>query len=129
MRERLVRLLIIGAAALLVLVLARSLTSQGKQAEINNSPISLPEIPIKKKLEELGGTILGKTVDLLPGTPKFEEGEEESEEAEPIEEPVKNIQQQTDSLIEAIKELPQDQLEAIKEQIRKEVCEEILMEE
>jgi hypothetical protein len=129
MRERLVRLLIIGAAALLVLVLARSLTGRGEEVKVNNSPVSLPEIPIKEKLEKLGGTILGKTVDLLPGTPTLEEGEEESEEAEPIEEPVKNIQLQTDSLIEAIKELPQDQLEAIKEQICKEVCEEILMEE
>ena len=129
MRERLVRLLIIGAVALLVLVLARSLTSQGKQTEINNSPINLPEIPIKEKLEELGGTILGKTVDLLPGTPKFEEAEGEIQETEPIEEPVKNVQLQTDSLIEAIKKLPQDQLKAVKEQIRKEVCEEVLMEE
>ena len=129
MRERLVRLLIIGAAALLVLVLARSLTGQGEKIKVNNSPISLPEIPIKEKLEELGGTILGRTVNLLPGTPEFEEGEKESKEAEPIEEPVKNIQLQTDSLIEAIKQLPQDQLEAVKEQIRKEVCEEILMEE
>ncbi len=47
---------------------------------------------------------------------------ESGQSAEPIEEPVKNIESQTETLIESLKSLPQDQLEAIKKQVFKEVC-------
>lgn len=83
----------------------------------------------------MGEKVLGTVVEKLPKAPNLEEVElegesvpenQETQEAEPIEEPVQNIQSQTQVLIETIKELPQDQIEAIKKQIYKELCEGLL---
>lgn len=41
---------------------------------------------------------------------------------DPIAEPVVNVKEQTNSLLESVKKLPQDQLEAIKKQLCKELC-------
>ena len=45
---------------------------------------------------------------------------------EPIMEPAQNIQEQTQALIESIKRLPEDQIEAIRKQVYKEVCDGLL---
>lgn len=102
------------------------------------SSLALPYFPIGESLENFGEKVLGKAVKILPGAPDLgetvqekEEGQVagESDEAEPIKEPAENVQKQTEILIETIKELPQDQLEAIKKQIYKEMCEGLLKEE
>lgn len=102
------------------------------------SSLALPHFPIGESLENLGEKVLGKAVQILPGAPDLgetvqekEEGQVagEADEVEPIKEPAENVQKQTEILIETIKELPQDQLEAIKKQIYKEICEGLLKEE
>lgn len=124
MRERLTRIFLLGLAALLIIALAKGLADWQSQTKVAGGSTSLPQLPIKEKIENLGEKVLGKAIRLLPGAPDLEIGQE----TEPIEEPVNNIQQQTEALIEAIKKLPQDQLEATKKQIYKEFCEGALKE-
>jgi len=122
MRERLTRIFLLGLAALLIIALAKGLADWQAQSKVAGESVSLPQVSVKEKLEDLGEDILGKAVKFLPGAPDLEV-DQVSQETEPIEEPVKNVQQQTQTLIEAIKKLPEDQLEAIKKQIQKEFCE------
>lgn len=119
MRERLTRIFLLGLAALLIIAFAKGLADWQAQSKVAGESTSLPQLSIKEKVEELGGDILGKAVKFLPGAPDLGV----SQETEPIEEPVENIHQQTETLIEAIKKLPQDQLKATKKQIQKEFCE------
>ena len=135
MRERLLRIFIIGAAALLIISVAKTVADWRGQTGKSREPRELPSVSLKDKLEDLGGEILGKTVKVLPGAQNISqisqevEVEQAGEETEPIEEPVKDVQRQTEILIELIKKLPEDQMEAIKEQIYKEVCEGVLSKE
>ena len=135
MRERLLRIFIIGAAALLIISVAKTVADWRGQTRESREPRELPSVSLKDKLEDLGGEILGKTVKVLPGGQNISqisqevETEQTGEETEPIEEPVKDVQRQTEILIELIKKLPEDQMEAIKEQIYKEVCEGVLSKE
>ncbi|HUS60200.1 MAG TPA: hypothetical protein VMX76_02345 [Nevskiaceae bacterium] len=131
-RDRLIRFLIIVLVAGLVLGLARTLVKRQQDPEAKSF-----QVPIKKKVEDWGEKVLGTVVEKLPKAPNLEEVEpegesapenQETQETEPIEEPVQNIQTQTQVLIETIKELPQDQIEAIKKQIYKEFCEKLLSE-
>lgn len=127
MRERLVRFLIIGLAAFLILSLARVVAGWQAQPKTADKSASFSQTPVKEKLEEWSGNVLGKAADLLPGVSERDEADQENQE--PIEKPVQDVQQQVDSLIEAIKKLPQDQLEATKKQIYKEFCKEVSDEE
>jgi hypothetical protein len=138
MKERLTRILIFSLIVLVTIVVIKGLSDRIRQSKAKGETIDLPQVPVKEELEDLGEKVLGEAAKILPGAPKFEEVEEseeveqtnqEVESTEPIKEPVKDVQKQTEILIETIKELPQDQLEAIKKQIWKEVCEEILIEE
>lgn len=125
MRESLLRILIfLGIVGLLVFVV-QSLARWQNQSKIAGESISLPIIPVKEKLEEFGEDVLGKAVSILPGAPDLGV----NQETEPIEEPMENVQKYTEALIEALKKLPEDQLEATKKQIRKEFCEGVLGEE
>ena len=45
---------------------------------------------------------------------------------EPIAEPIASIQNQSNQLVEAIQRLPEDQLKAVKKQLYKEFCENLL---
>ncbi len=130
MKERLIRIFIIILIALGVVVLVKSLVDwQGQSA---GEATGLPQLSIKEKVENLGEQVLGKAVMFLPGAPDLaieEHQEETAQEPEPIEKPVKDIEDLTEALIKALKALPQDQLEATKKQIRKEFCEGILSEE
>lgn len=127
MRERLIRIFLLGLAALLIIVLAKGLADWQTQQKVAGESISLPRLPIKEKIEDFGEKVLGKAIKVLPGAPDLEVNQED-QETEPIEEPVSNVQQQTEALIEAIKKLPQDQLEATKKQLYKEFCEGALKE-
>lgn len=124
MRERLTRIFLLGLAALLTIALAKGLADWQTQSKVAGESTGLPHLPIKEKIEDFGEKVLGKAIKILPGAPDLEI----DQEAEPIEEPVKNIHEQTESLIEAIKKLPQDQLEATKKQLYKEFCEGALKE-
>lgn len=132
MKERLIRILIVGLIILVMMMVVKGLSDWNRQAKVAGEMIDLPQVPVKEKLEDLGEKVLGEAVKVLPGAPKLEEVDQtnqETESTEPIEEPIGDIQKQTEALIEAIKKLPQNQLEATKKQIRKEFCEEILIEE
>lgn len=127
MRDRLTRIFLLGLAALLIIALAKGLADWQGQQRVAGESVSLPQVSVKEKLEDLGEDILGKTVEFLPGAPDLGV-DQADQETEPIEEPVKNVQQQTQTLIEAIKKLPEDQVEAIKKQLYKEICEPLLEE-
>ncbi len=127
MRERLKRIFVIILAALLIMGAVKFLAGWKGQVEISEKPADLSEAPVKEKLEDLGGEILGRSAEILQGI-STESKEGESQETEPIEEPVKSVQSQTEVLLEMIKKLPEDQLEAVKEQLYQEICEETLEE-
>lgn len=147
MRERLKRLVIIALVALLTVGLAKAFSDWQKKQSARGESLTAP---IKKKVENLGDKILGEIIGVLPGAPDLEktmsvgqtnqarpdsarqagevQGEQDqtNSEAEPINQPAQTIQKQTEALIETIKELPQDQIEAIKKQIYKDFCERLV---
>lgn len=110
-KQRLIRIsLLIGAAAI-VMVGAKQIASQNKS-------ITIPQIPIGT----MGEAVLGSAAQSLPQI--FGQVVKKNEN-EPISQPAENIQNQTQQLMESIKKLPQDQLEAIKKQLLKEFCEQL----
>lgn len=124
MQNRLVRLLLIVAVGGIVIFGFKALSGASAKSILK---------PVGEKIEDVGEGILGAAVKVLPNPPVFEAEEgssddsvfldEDGNEVEPIEEPVKNIEKQTEAIIEQIKNLPSDQIEAIKKQIYKEMCE------
>jgi len=134
-KERLVRLLVVTAVALATFGAVSLIIKQGKKA---NSQVTLFD-PIKKKVEQTAEKILGEAVEHLPKAPDLKKAagetgqtsqdKENEEEVEPIQQPVNNIEKQTEKLIEIIKELPQDQIEAIRKQLWKDLCEELKCDE
>ena len=124
--ERLKRVFLLIIVALVAIGLVKVSVGMMGETKISSGPVNLTEMPVKERLEEMGGEILGKAVEILPDMPG--ETKVETKTPEPIEEPVQNVQNQTQILIEAIKKLPEDQLEAIKKQLYQEVCEGVLKE-
>ena len=126
MKQRLTRLLLVIISGVIVVAGARLIVDRRQK---NPQAGGLLD-PIKEKLEEAGENILGEAIKNLPKAPDLDEviedgdAESDGEQVEPIEKPVKNVQDQTQELIEMIKDLPQDQIEAIKEQVYKEICSE-----
>ncbi|MBU1126893.1 hypothetical protein KKF11_00935 [Patescibacteria group bacterium] len=125
MQNRLVRLLLAGLAGAVVIFGFKALSGGGAKSILK---------PVGEKIEDIGESILGAAVKVLPNPPVFEDVKDETsdgkvlnaddkEDTEPIEEPVKNIEKQTEVIIEQIKNLPKDQVDAIKKQIYKEMCE------
>jgi hypothetical protein len=110
-KQRLIRVSLLLGAAAIVLVGAKKITGQNKS-------ITLPEISI----ERIGETVLGSAAQSLPQI--FGKVITENKD-EPISQPVENVQNQTQQLIESIKKLPADQLEAVKKQLLKEFCEQL----
>jgi len=53
-------------------------------------------------------------------------GTQEETQVQPIQEPVENVQIQTEKLIQMIKSLPEEQVLAIKKQLYQEFCKELL---
>jgi len=138
MKQRLMRILIIVAAAFLAVGGVKWIVGQSQK---NPGILSLSTEPVRKKLQQVGDNVLGEMVKHLPDSPDLEKvGKEEMKKTEqsnqdngqkkqsrePISQPVQNIENQTQVLIETIKKLPQDQIEAIKKQIWKEFCQQAL---
>lgn len=122
MRERIKRLALIILTTVLVAGIGKLVINHFQK---NPQALVSPLAPVSQKIEDLGEKVLGEMVKKLPNAPDLEKVVV-STENEPIEEPVKKVENQTDQLIESLKQLPQDQLEAIKKQIFKEFCETIL---
>lgn len=119
-----IRFFLVGLGALLLLGAAKTFADwRTKQAPIGES-LNLPELSIEKLQSE---DILGTASQAI--LERRKQADQDNQEAEPIAEPVENVQEQTETLIETIKQLPQDQVEAIKKQIYKDICEELMGEE
>lgn len=108
--ERLLRLIILVGVGFLILTVAKSL------ARRPDSSLSLPKLNLPKlSSQDLPAEeILGKVLSEIDLEKKIQD--------EPIGEPVEGIQLRTQDLVDSIKSLPQDQLEAVKKQIFKEIC-------
>jgi len=125
--ERLKRILIIiGVAGLMVFggqAFAR--WSQKQTGE----PIQLPGEAVTSKFEEFGEDVLGKAVEILPGSSQLKEKvvEKETQTTSTVKS-TKIIETQTKEIIEIIKQLPQDQMDQLKKQVFKDFCQEVLKE-
>lgn len=120
MRERLVRLVVILVVAFVTFNVAMAFS---KKAQTSSFAMSDMLTPLKNGVDETAKKVLGVAVEKLSGRTGANVLNQGSTEAvEPIKEPAANIESKTQELIEAIKNLPQDQLEAIKKQLLKEVC-------
>jgi len=125
--ERLKRILIIiGVAGLMVFGgQAFAHWSQKQTGE----PIQLPGEAVTSKFEEFGEDVLGKAVEILPGSSQLKEKvvEKETQTTSTVES-TKIIETQTKEIIEIIKQLPQDQMDQLKKQVFKDFCQEVLKE-
>ena len=124
MNERLTRLFIIVVVAGLVAGVFKFALVQAK-----NGPGSILK-PMGAAVENFGEKVLGMAVKNLPQAPNLDEIDEEKKDgsldSEPIMQPAQDIQEQTQILIESIKHLPDDQIEAIRKQVYKEFCQGLL---
>lgn len=108
--ERFFRLLILIGVGFLVVAVAKNFARQ------SGASLSLPKFNLPKLSDQDGSPkeILNQVLSEVDLGEKVQD--------EPIAEPVEGIQDQTQSLIESLKQLPQDQLEAVKEQVYQEIC-------
>lgn len=123
---------VLGLVIFLAALLAPSLVQ--KNSDQSNLGSSL-NLLLKNKIETLGEGVLGTAAKHLPAAPGTEEieinvqeqkGSEDGQSVEPIREPSEKIKGQTEDLVEMIKNLPQDQVEAIKKQIYQDFCQSLL---
>lgn len=111
--QRLTRLLIlVGLAATAVFFLKPLLTGGRSGPSFSGSFLD----------QTFGRLLEDKAKNVLGQRSGFEVIGSEEGEVEPIAEPVSNLQGQTRTLLEAVKELPKDQAEAVKKQLCKEIC-------
>lgn len=94
--------------------------------KVKGESTNLPAQAVVDKLEEAGQNVLGKVVEILPGTPLPTGQEGQVKEKVTEKETTKIIETQTKEMIEIIKQLPQSQLDQIKKQIFKDFCQEVL---
>lgn len=121
-QERIKRILIIIGAAVLVLLAGKVFADWQEKRQVAGESIKLPTEVITEKVGEVGEDILGKAVEILPGSNQLKERVVEKETQ------TKVIEVQTKEIMEIIKQLPQDQVEQIKKQIFKDFCEEVMRE-
>lgn len=121
-QERIKRILIIIGVVGLVLLAGKAFARWQTTQKVAGESIKLPTEVISEKVEEVGEDILGKAVEVLPGSSQLKERVVEKETQ------TKVIEVQTKEIMEIIKELPQDQVDQIKKQIFKDFCEEVMRE-
>lgn len=127
--ERLKRILIIIGVAGLMVFGGQAFARWSKKQ--TGEPIQLPGEVVTSKFEEIGEDVLGKAVEILPGSSQLKEKVVEKETQKTTtnqEETTKIIETQTKEIIEIIKELPQDQIDQLKKQVFKDFCQEVLKE-
>ena len=135
-KDRLKRILIIALVAILVFVGAKIFTNWQEKKKAQGEVISLPTIGIGEKIGDLGDQILGKAIEILPGSKELKEKVVSNKESSPDQtetttqtEKVERVEIKTQEIIEIIKELPAEQMENIKKQVFKDFCQKILEEE
>ncbi len=131
--DRLKRIFIVVLVALLVLVGVKVFADWQEKKKAQGEAFSLPTAEIGEKISNVGEQVLGKAIEVLPGGLELKEKiesqveslSETSDDGANAEEKVEN---KTQEIIEIIKQLPAEQLEAVKKQIFKDFCQEILEE-
>jgi len=125
--ERLKRILIIIGVAGLMVFGGQAFARWSKKQ--TGEPIQLPGEAVTSKFEEFGEDVLGKAVEILPGSSQLKEKvvEKETQTTSTVKS-TKIIETQTKEIIEIIKQLPQDQMDQLKKQVFKDFCQEVLKE-
>lgn len=123
-RERFKRLFILGIATgltvFVVMAFAKWRDKKGASAQV----LGLSKLPIEEELKDFGEKILGVAIKKI----RPEKQSDQEQESEPITQPTENIQNQSNQLMESIKRLPEDQIKAIKKQIYKDFCQQLIEE-
>ena len=125
---RLKRILVILAILVFLAFGAKVFADWQAKREAEGEPFSSPTEQIGEKVSEFGQDVLGRTVDIIPGSEGLKERFIKVETIKEVEgeTKVEKIEIQTQEIIKIIKELPQEQAENIKKQIFREFCESIL---
>lgn len=115
-KERLKRLIILGMAMVLTVFGAVAFAKWRDKKGVS---------PLQEEIKDFSEEILGVAVRKIKPE---KQANQTSGEEEPITQPVENIQSQTNQLMESIKRLPEDQIKAIKKQIYKDFCQQLIEE-
>jgi len=130
-RERLKRIAIIIILGGLAFWVIEAFDRWQETKKVAGASINLPTEKITQKIEDFGEKILGKAVEVLPGSEKIRESEKVVEdqitkvEIQP-EKTTKILENQKKEIIEILKQLPEEQLKQIKRQIFKDFCQEVM---
>jgi len=132
-KERLKRILIIVCVAGLTVWGVNAFAKWRETKKVAGESIKLPTEVVAEKVEELGEQVLGKAVEILPGSEKIKEKEKvvENQTTKTEAQTAKTteiLERQTKEIIEILKQLPQEELKQIKRQVFKDFCEEVLKE-
>jgi len=119
--KRLIRFILVGIVVYAAFVGIQILAQKSKGATVPQ----LQDIPLVTTLEQAGAQVLGTTTNNLP---KLNTDVKIPLQGEPVAQPVESINNQTNQLLESIKQLPEDQLKALKKQLYKEFCDKLLKE-
>lgn len=123
-RERFKRLFILGIATGLTVFAVMAFVKWRDKKGASAQVLGLSKLPIEEELKDFGEKILGVAIKKI----KPEKQSDQEQEGEPITQPTENIQNQTNQLMESIKRLPEDQIKAIKKQIYKDFCQQLIEE-
>ena len=140
-KERLKRVVIILIVAFLVFFAGKIFAASQMKKKMAGEKIALPTQQIGEKISDFGEKVLGKAVEVLPGSRGLKEKitteDKSSSSTQTMNQNVTQIEEgaqrekvetKTQEIIEIIKELPAEQLENIKKQIFKDFCQKILEE-
>ena len=132
-KDRLKRVAILLLVAILFFFVGKVFANWLAKNKVAGASISLPTQQIGEKIVDLGEQVLGKAVEILPGSGGLKEKivstPTPSVNSEvKTEERIVNVETKTQEIIEIIKELPAQELENIKKQIFKDFCQKVLEE-
>jgi len=135
-KDRLKRILIILLVAALVAGGVKVFADWQIKKKASGESISLPTQQIGEKISDFGEKVLGKAIEVIPGS----SGLKEKLKTESTPTPTTNqnttetvtqtekVETKTQEIIQIIKELPAQELENIKKQVFKDFCQKVLEE-
>jgi len=135
-KDRLKRIVIILVVAVLVFFAGKVFADWRTKKKIAGESASLPTQQIGEKISDFGENVLGKAIEILPGGSELKEKMKTENKPTPLVNQTdsqtvtqtERVETKTQEIIEIIKELPAEQLEAIKKQVFKDFCQKILEE-
>jgi len=127
-QTRLKRILIIFGIVIFLAFGTKVFADWQAKRKAEGKSISFPTEEIGEKINNFGQDVLGKTIEVIPGSQGLKERFIKVETKIPVEgeKEVETIEIQSKEIIEIIKELPQEQAEKIKKQIFKDFCQNVL---